>query len=416
MVNQVKTGQVGHQQSIQGPSGPTVNQVGSTPEVVLSAVANVAPKAPILSAPPAAVPVLEESALRALGISNPVITYNPDHSPVVGLTGDADPRKTEGGFKIPLLHRSDASGRAVEAGCIRFFDDHRKGLIALYRQKCQQAGNTFETDAAKAVFMARDANGAYKIPEVGQAMEHLAAKYNLDLRSNRALLEDIFKGTYNAEMHQVAHAMAKAAFLDHLDSLPRGTPEHPVYVMVSCGGCASGKSYAIEKGLDSEFTKQFSAIYDAAGEQAGTENKWLKNECERRGISPIYVYVQGDVEMAFQRSVKRAVEKGRMVDVLPFANSYTDGARNFSRFLQENPDVQCILIDNSGSTPREMTRQELKDYGNAAELTTRLRAWLDGFDASHVPPGAVEDFKKRNGDNVGVMIKALKEGAIKMCT
>ncbi|MEW5847483.1 MAG: hypothetical protein AB2A00_01670 [Myxococcota bacterium] len=400
-----RTGQVGQVGQTQ------TTQVGKAPETVLHAVAQQAKDAPLTKAPGQTLPALTQGALGALGLSHPTIQHDPAHQPVVGLRGDTSVTGPDYKVEIPLLKNTTVEGRKVEAGCIRFFEQNRAELVGLYRDQCQKAGNNFETDAAKSVFFARDEKGAYKVPEVGEALQGIAKKHGLDLGKDRALVENMFKATYNAEMHQVAHAMAKGAFEEHLKALPKGSQ-----VLVTSGGCASGKSYAIEKGLSSEFTKSFGAIYDAAGEQCATENEWVKKTCEKYGHNPVYVYVQGNMEVSFKRSVERAVEKGRAVDVLPFANSYVDGAKNFAAFLDRNPGVQYLLIDNSGGAPREMKREELKQYGASQAAVKGLMGQLQSFSLADVSEKSRQAFVQKHGEKLDVMLEAIKTGASKLVT
>mgnify|MGYP007024645503 FL=1 len=168
------------------------------------------------------------------------------------------------------------------------------------------------------------------------------------------------KGVYNAAVHQTANAIAKRAFVKYLDKVAEG-PEEKRRVLVTSGGCGSGKGYAVEKALGA-ITSQVGACWDAAGEQNATENQWIMDECKKRGIRPTYVFVHADPSTSWEdpdggvitraqgNPDKNIPPKGRMVDARLFADSYTEGAKNFKAFMDQHKDggdADFVCIDNS---------------------------------------------------------------------
>lgn len=186
----------------------------------------------------------------------------------------------------------------------------------------------FETDAAKSL------SGDYN-PQGVSKQENLDAK-----------------GRYNAAVHQTANAIVKKAFVKYLDEIAKG-PEDKKRVLVTSGGCGSGKGYAVGNVLGNVMGK-VGATWDAAGEQNATENQWIMDECKKRGIRPTYVFVHADPTTSWEDPVggviQRAKGKGRMVDARLFAESYTEGAKNFKAFMDKHKDggeADFVCIDNS---------------------------------------------------------------------
>ncbi len=106
------------------------------------------------------------------------------------------------------------------------------------------------------------------------------------------------RATLNTPLHQTANAIAKNAFLQHLDTLKKGDQ-----VLVTVGGCGAGKGYAMGKDKDTgepfvpeafNLKKQVKAVWDSAGDQNATENPWIQKELEKRGLKGNYVFVHAD--------------------------------------------------------------------------------------------------------------------------
>lgn len=164
---------------------------------------------------------------------------------------------------------------------------------------------------------------------------------------------------YNVAVHQAANAIAKRAFLRHLDTLKDASPDKKT-VLVTSGGVAAGKGFAVSSVSEaSDVAKKVGAVWDAAGEQNGTENPWVLEECEKRGIRPVFVFVHADPKETWENPkrgvVERAGKKGRMVDARLHAESYVQGAKNFKSFMEKNKDkADFIVIDNSAGAPKRV--------------------------------------------------------------
>ena len=133
-----------------------------------------------------------------------------------------------------------------------------------------------------------------------------------------------------------------------------GLPEAERMILVTSGGCAAGKSYALEKiSAVGALKDKAAAVWDAAGDQNATENPWVLDEAEKRGINVGFVYVHADPAAIWadeKRGVaERALSKGRMIDAYVFADSHLMGAKNFDSFREKNGDrAAFFVVDNSG--------------------------------------------------------------------
>lgn len=162
------------------------------------------------------------------------------------------------------------------------------------------------------------------------------------------------RATLNLPLHQTANAIAKRAFVQHLDTLKPGDE-----IMVTVGGCGAGKGFALKNVPQAlEAKKGSKAVWDSAGDQNATENPWLQAEAEKRGLKATYVYVHADPYSQWAHPergvVKRAGDPndGRMVDAMVFADSYAIGAKNHQAFYEknkDNPNAKFIFLENKGT-------------------------------------------------------------------
>ena len=219
-----------------------------------------------------------------------------------------------------------------------------KYLKALRNRKIGEHPNVFATDDVKA--LNRDWNP-----------KKLGAGDVLDKDTKKAMAR------YNAAIHQTANAIAKKAFLKHLDDVvakyPEGDPRRSV--LATNGGCASGKGSTLARSTNEDdphfgmlpAAELVGAIWDAAGEQNATENAWIYEECQKRGIKATFAYVWADPKDTWEAPdrgvIRRAMRKGRMVDARLFADSYAHGAKNMKAFhdrYKGKPGANFIFIDN----------------------------------------------------------------------
>ena len=206
------------------------------------------------------------------------------------------------------------------------------------------------------------------------------------------------KALYNTVVHQTASAISKKAFVNHLDEVAKG-PDDKKTVLVTSGGCASGKGWSLGSNpRAAEMQRLAGAIWDATGEANGTENPWIVEECRKRGIKMQFAYIHANPEAAFPRMLSRAAQIGRVVDVLPMADSYSIGAKNFQAFHESHrndPDCEFILFDNSGEAPTEISEVPPESVNVKPEaLYAKLSAEMDKA-APTVPPYVADG--ARNG-------------------
>jgi hypothetical protein len=195
-------------------------------------------------------------------------------------------------------------------------------------------------------------------------------------------------------VHQTSNAIAKRAFMQHLDELaklPKDDPKRSV--LVTNGGVAAGKGYALTNVEETKsIADQVGAVWDSAGEQNGTESPWVIEECKKRGLKTTMVFVDSDPKETWENPkrgvVERAKKKGRMVDARVFADSYAIGAKNFDALHKkhkDDKDVDFVIINSRGKTPTrvESVSDEAKGLDADAVYERSLKA-IHGMEG--VPP------------------------------
>lgn len=259
--------------------------------------------------------------------------------------------------EVPQLPNLAPHERAVETAFREAFHKAPDEMASKFREIVHASTKpgeppTFGTDDAKVLSSAWHSEG--------MSLEERA--------QNRA--------TLNLALHQTANAIAKRALVQELDTLSPGDE-----IMVTVGGCGAGKGYALKNVPQAlEAKGRAKVIWDSAGDQNGTENTWLLQEAEKRGLKVNYVYVHNDPRKQWAHPEMGVVQRaqdpkdGRMVDAYVFADSYAIGARNHQKFYErnrENPNVSFMFLDNSGKPklmdgiPQEalnLDRKELAKY------------------------------------------------------
>jgi HK97 family phage portal protein len=219
--------------------------------------------------------------------------------------------------------------RSVEDAFMKHFQSDPDGVSSQFLELVKGMGDppTFGTDDAKCL------TDAWSHPDPDTRAQ------------NRA--------TLNVALHQTANAIAKRAFVQHLDTLSKGDE-----ILVTVGGCGAGKGFALKNNPDALAMKsKAAAVWDSAGDQNATENPWVLKEAEERGLKVNFVFVHADPKVQWadpdRGVVKRAADPkdGRMVDAMVFADSYAIGAKNHHAFHQankDNPSASFVFLDNTG--------------------------------------------------------------------
>lgn len=254
---------------------------------------------------------------------------NPDA--LVGVPADSVPPPP----KIGRLPNLTPHERAAESQFAEAYEKDPDGIAAKYRAgvlATTKPGDppTFETDSAK-----------------NMASVWKDADLNIQCQ-NRA--------TLNTVLHGTANAIAKRAFLQQLDTLEKGDN-----VLVTNGGCGAGKGYALKNVPEALAAKTNSkAVWDSAGDQNSSENRWIQKELEKRGLNGTYVHVTADPIKHWADPDMGVVARasnpkdGRMVDATVFADSYVRGTRNMKEFVadnKDNPSAKFIFLDARGKNP-----------------------------------------------------------------
>lgn len=232
---------------------------------------------------------------------------------------------------IPPLPNLTPAERKVETDFIDHYQKNPDKIAADFRSVCIIKGAakgdppTFGTDDAK----------------------ELSPDWNREDLKERSQN----RATLNCALHATANAICKRAFLQHLDSLNKGDE-----VLVTVGGCGAGKGYSLGKSPPVLAMKAGSkAVWDSAGDQNATENKWIQSECEKRGLKATYVFVHADPKEQWANPERGVVKRagspndGRMVDAQVFADSYALGAKNHQAFYEknkDNPNAKFVFLSN----------------------------------------------------------------------
>jgi len=169
----------------------------------------------------------------------------------------------------------------------------------------------------------------------------------------------------NIPLHMTATVIARLALIQSLDDLAKDStiPPEKKTLLVTCGGVAAGKGYAVKHASDKlgDLAKSAALVYDTDGETSGTFNSFVMKACQDRGIHPIFLYVHADANTAWERVLSRAAKEGRMVSEEPFLDSHVDSPRNFAAFHAANKDqlnrsgkaaATFVIIDNASGTPK----------------------------------------------------------------
>lgn len=245
------------------------------------------------------------------------------NAPLIGVPGDFLPgyelgkiAKTLDAKLIPRLPNLTEQERAWESAFVDQLCGDVRGTVAAYRAKLG-ANHVYSVDAAKRLFAGW---GPKKRP------------------TNDA--ERTIRAAGNAALHAVATTIANLAFMQRLDemaTLPHHDPAKEVVITV--GGCAAGKGNGLEIAGG-----QPGAVYDSAGEGEATDIMAKLKACLSRGIRVRFLTVYAHPQAAAQRLIDRAETSGRIVDLVAFARSHTNGVENF-RSVCASSEFQSAKAD-----------------------------------------------------------------------
>jgi hypothetical protein len=287
----------------------------------------------------------------------------------VGVPADEVPPPPQ----IPRLPNLTPEERAVESAFADAFQKDPDGMARKYLEMVRADGkNKFEADDAKNLFEPWSGKG-------------LTPDQRAEMRS-----------TMNTPLHQTANAIAKRAFLMHLDEM---SPEDRAKgLLVTVGGCGAGKGFALKtlakSGMPEFDVKRYGATWDSAGDQNATENPWLLKEASARGIPVTYAYVSSDPQVSWADPKRGVVQRarnpddGRMVDATVFADSYVIGAKNHAEFSTRNAKAASFVFVQNGSNIQRLPgvpetdlarkQTELREFAldtvrNLTDLPARIR-------------------------------------------
>lgn len=312
-----------------------------------------------------------------------VTTPKQGDTPLIGLKGDFyDPKATGEQLRTQLTEegvpRQQKLSEAERAEETRFADWAQKNVGAASdgAKKLAEAIGTpdqpiFEVDAMKRL-----------LPEYGPGSKPASPE------------EKAYRLEMNHALHPTAVAVARLGFQERLDVLallPDGHPSKQVFV--TSGGCAAGKGdlTGIVKDAMGDRAK-FGAVWDAAGEGDAGENSWVLRAATERGIKVVFGYAEADPTTRFQSVLERAEGSGRVVDVMTFINSYSDGAAAFKTFMDSPEYKAAVAAGNAeafGIAPGEFNRASLTDKSQKAYPDVKpLNEPGAAFGAQHVgdPP------------------------------
>ena len=295
---------------------------------------------------------------------------------LVGVAGNEIPDK------VPRIKTLDGEQKKIQEEFAKNWEDKKKRAEALKKLKDMEPFNqgTVETDAIKQL----DPRWGTK-----DRFETLTQK-EVDGTASLAEINELagyrkYRQENNTILHQTANALAKEYMRQQVAKDPNVT------VVVTSGGCGSGKGFGlqelgkklIKEGSDpklySKFEKATSGkklIWDAAGDQNGTELDWVSGLGQKNTVilhtvgDPKFnannaVYAKkGEAKSQSSGLVKRALSDGRMVDGTVYAQSYEIGNANAQAFYQSqkgNSNIAFFKIVNPG-----------KGYNGEVKETTRL--------------------------------------------
>jgi hypothetical protein len=333
----------------------------------------------------------------------PVLHAKPGEKPLIGMDPD---------YFDPAASYEDNLAKLKKEGVPRFARltrEERAHESAFADQVQQHLEHTIQG----AELLAKDPNSPTAIYEV-DAMKRLYPEYGVGKRAASGAEQEV-RLTSNHALHPTSEAVARLAFLKRLDEmarLPDGDARKQVFV--TNGGCAAGK------GSLTEIVKQhlgdvpFGAVWDAAGEGNALENAWVLKAARARGLKTVFGFANNDGQVQYRDVLARAEYSGRVVDVATFAESYTEGPKNFRKFLA-SPEYQAAqkagAATSIGIHTGPFDTASLTDKTRAPYPQMRLLGDHGIIDADDVPPPP--SYQDVAQSAAGLLQKYLQDNAAK---
>jgi hypothetical protein len=181
------------------------------------------------------------------------------------------------------------------------------------------------------------------------------------------------RAKYSEPIHEVASAIAKAAFAKWVAR----PGDKPVAFVLGAGG--SGKTFVIDK----ELMAELHALYDTQMARLGSSTSKI-DAALHAGRNVLLFYIDRPPELAMAGIIDRSVETGRTIPIPVIAQNHASAQRTFLGLYQkyqDDPRVRFYVVDNPGGSGdvRSISIEELRARPQpaAGELEPRLRKVLD---------------------------------------
>ena len=284
----------------------------------------------------------------------------------VGVPGDMDPSDIK---TVPRLAQNPKQAK-IENEFAKNWEDEGKREEALKKISEMEPFKfgTVETDAIKQLDANWGDDGRLKELQKKKEAGDISDSENKELNGYLT-----YRQENNTLLHQTANVLAK-------EMLKRKLMANPdAILLVTSGGCASGKGFFLEntdaigkevdrpwgklkiedmtngsakKLIDGVLGNKNLVVWDAAGDQNSSELNWLANF--GRNMTVVHTVGDAQANAANIKSglVSRALQKGRMVDTTVYAESYSKGNENTSKFYRKNKNnskIKFLKVENLGA-------------------------------------------------------------------
>lgn len=299
-------------------------------------------------------------------------------SSIVGVAGDDIPER------VPRLKGLTAEQKKIESDFAQNWEDPKKREEAIKKINAMPPFNsgTVETDAIKQLDPKWGSDARMKELK-NKVYGEFDKKGNMVKAPNATPNEKAefeaqreYRQRNNTLLHQTANVLAKEVMRRKVAEASKGGD---LTVIVTSGGCASGKGFGLEdirdhvgksdgvyrkntdpklyNKIEKSVTSKNTLIWDAAGDQNGTELDWVSRLGQKKTV---ILHTEGDPAKNAQGTssglVGRAHTKGRMVDAQVYAQSYNQGNQNIQAFYKNNknnPNIEVYKLINDNQRGEE---------------------------------------------------------------